>query len=315
MNDQPCAIDICDVRKRYKGKVEALRGINLKVPKGQIFGLLGPNGAGKSTLLKILLTIIKPTRCKGVLLGHPVGHKPTLRKVGYLPEHARFPEYLTGRQVIAYSAGLCDVPRKFAKKREGELLEFVGMCAWADRKMETYSKGMKQRIGLAQSLVNDPEIVFLDEPTDGVDPQGRREMRNVLKELKDQGRTVFINSHMLGELEMVCDSVAILSQGEVIKQGNLDALMNEDVKYSMRYHGQIPSDLLEDLEQEESLTIGEGLIEARVGDASDIQHVIDALRLRGIVIEELRLTRQSLEDLFMAAVEGIGPGGYVGANK
>lgn len=311
MNDQPCAIDVCDVRKRYKGKVEALRGVHLKVPKGQIFGLLGPNGAGKSTLLKVLLTIIKPTRCKGVLLGHPIGHKPTLKKVGYLPEHARFPGYLTGRQVIGYTAGLCDVPRKFAKKREEELLEFVGMSAWADRKMETYSKGMKQRIGLAQSLVNDPEIVFLDEPTDGVDPQGRREMRSVLKELKEQGRTVFINSHMLGELEMVCDSVAILNQGEIVKQGDLQALMNEDLRYHISYHGHLPADLVEDFKKNASITLEEGLIIVDVTMAEDVQHVIDALRLRGVVVEELRLVRQTLEDLFMAAVAGTGPGGHV----
>lgn len=285
--------------------------MHLQVPKGQIFGLLGPNGAGKSTLLKILLTIIKPTRCKGVLLGHPIGHKPTLKKVGYLPEHARFPSYLTGRQVIGYTAGLCDVSRKFAKRREEELLDFVGMSAWADRKMETYSKGMKQRIGLAQSLVNDPDIVFLDEPTDGVDPQGQREMRGVLKELKEQGRTVFVNSHMLGELEMVCDSVAILNQGEIIKHGDLQSLMNEDLRYTVRYQGTLPHDLLDAYAEDSSLTVHDGVIDAKVNEASEIQHVIDELRTRGVIIEELRLARQSLEDLFMAAVEGTGPGGHL----
>lgn len=307
-----CAIDICGVRKRYKGKVEALRGVDLKVKSGEIFGLLGPNGAGKSTLLKVLLTIIRPTACKGVLLGHPVGHKPTLRKVGYLPEHARFPEYLTGRQVVGYAAGLADVPRKFAKKREEELLGFVGMSDWADVKMGTYSKGMKQRIGLAQALVNDPEIVFLDEPTDGVDPQGRREMRGVLNELRAQGRTVFVNSHMLGELEMVCDSVAIMSQGELLRQGSLEELTAASRRYVVDFVGALPGVCREAVERVEGVSVGEGLIEIYVDDVLEVQPVLDLLRKHDVVVSGLSATKQSLEDLFMEAVQNVGPGGFRG---
>ena len=306
----PAAIDITDVRKRYKGRVDALRGIDLKVPKGEIFGLLGPNGAGKSTLLKILLTIIKPNRCGGVMLGQPIGHKPTLQKVGYLPENAQFPEYLTGRQVIRYSAGLSGICTNFCKKRESELLGFVGMEEWANRKMKTYSKGMKQRIGLAQALVNDPEIVFLDEPNDGVDPQGRREMRNVLKYLRDQGKTVFVNSHLLGELEMVCDSVAILNKGELVRQGRMSELTAESNKYTLRFSGDLDGASTERLLNLPNLELNNGLIEVESGNADELQIVIDILRKEKLVIEEMTKVKQSLEDFFIDTVKETGPGGH-----
>jgi len=312
VSSELCAIDISGVRKRYKGRIDALRGVDLKVKSGEIFGLLGPNGAGKSTLLKILLTIIKPTACTGVLLGHPVGHKPTLRKVGYLPEHARFPEYLTGRQVIGYSAGLSGVPVSFAKKREEELLGFVGMKDWADKKMGTYSKGMKQRIGLAQALVNDPEIVFLDEPTDGVDPQGRKEMRTVLKQLRDQGRTVFVNSHMLGELEMVCDSVAIMSQGELLKQGSLSELTSASQRYVVEFRGELPVGCKKVLGERDGIEFGEGKVDIYLDDALEVQPILDELRKHDVVVEGLSSTKQSLEDLFLEAVENVGPGAFRG---
>ena len=242
-------IDIKETRKRYRGGVEALRGVSLAVPRGQIFGLLGPNGAGKSTLVKILLSIVRATQCDGEMLGAPVGHKATLARVGYLPEHARFPEYLKGGEVIRYVAGLGGVTKANAIKRSQELLEVVGMQDWAGRKMGSYSKGMKQRIGLAQALVNDPEIVFLDEPTDGVDPKGRMEMRAVLKRMKDEGRTVFVNSHLLGELEMICDSVAIMDQGEIIRQGTIAELTEKTRRYEIRVQAALDYELLEKLKQ------------------------------------------------------------------
>src|SRR2546423_2889085 len=161
------AIDLTHVEKIYRGRVQALRGIEMTVRRGEIFGLLGPNGAGKSTLVKIMMTVVKPTRAQGTLLGQRVGHKATLARVGYLPENHRFPRYLTGRQTLHFFAALSKVDRATRKRRAGELLETVGMAADADRKISTYSKGMMQRIGLAQSLVNDPDLVVLDEPTDG----------------------------------------------------------------------------------------------------------------------------------------------------
>jgi ABC-2 type transport system ATP-binding protein len=218
------AIDLHNVDKMYRGKVHALRGIEMRVKRGEIFGLLGPNGAGKSTLVKILMTVISPTRAEGTMLGKPVGHKPTLARVGYLPEHHKFPEYLTGAQVVEFYAALAGVDRATRKKRTPELLELVGMKEWGTKKVGGYSKGMRQRVGIAQALATNPDLVVLDEPTDGVDPVGRREIREMLTRIKHEGRTVFLNSHLLSELEMVCDRVAILVQGKVKSQGTIDEL-------------------------------------------------------------------------------------------
>jgi len=227
------AIDLKRVAKIYKGKVLALQGIDMRVRRGEVFGLLGPNGAGKSTLVKIMMTVIKPTTAEGTILGSPVGHKPTLRRVGYLPENHRFPKYLTGRQTLEFFAALSDVNRPTRKRRAGELLETVGMLEWADKKVSTYSKGMMQRIGLAQALAADPDLVVLDEPTDGVDPVGRRDIRGVMSRLREEGKTVFINSHLLSELEMLCDRVAILVKGRVAKHGTVDELTETKQYYEI----------------------------------------------------------------------------------
>lgn len=227
------AIDLHGVEKIYRGKVQALRGIEMRVRRGEVFGLLGPNGAGKSTLVKIMMTVVRPTRADGSILGQPIGHKPTLAKVGYLPENHRFPRYLTGRQVLHLFASLSGVGRVTRQKRIGELLDTVGMTASADRKIGTYSKGMMQRIGLAQALANDPDLVVLDEPTDGVDPEGRRDIRAVLGRIRDQGKTVFVNSHLLSELEVISDRVAILVGGRVARQGTIDELTVAKQRYEI----------------------------------------------------------------------------------
>ena len=227
------AIDLHDVAKVYKGKVHALQGIEMRVARGEVFGLLGPNGAGKSTLVKIMMTVIRPTRAGGTLLGQPVGHKPTLQKVGYLPENHRFPKYLTGRQTLEFFGAMGKVDRATRKRRAGELLEVVGMTAWGDKKTATYSKGMMQRVGIAQALMGDPDLVVLDEPTDGVDPVGRRDIREVLNRVREQGKTVFVNSHLLSELEQVCDRVAIMVKGRVAKQGTIDDLTEKSQRYEI----------------------------------------------------------------------------------
>src|SRR5215203_1514297 len=228
-------IDLRNVTKVYKGKVQALRGIEMRVRRGEVFGLLGPNGAGKGTLVKIMMTVIRPTRADGTGLGKPVGHKPTLARVGYLPENHRFPRYLTGRQTLHFFGALAGMPRAARHRRSAELLDTVGMAEWADRPVATYSKGMMQRVGLAQALANDPDLVLLDEPTDGVDPVGRREIRDVLSAVRAQGKTVFINSHMLSELEMICDRVAILLGGAVARQGTMDDLAAAKQRYEIEF--------------------------------------------------------------------------------
>lgn len=227
------AIDLRQVFKIYGKNVHALQGVDLRVNRGEVFGLLGPNGAGKSTLVKIMMTVVRATRVQGSILGHPVGHKPTLARVGYLPENHRFPKYLTGRQVLEFFAALSKVDRVTRRRRAGELLETVGMSEWGDTKIGTYSKGMLQRVGLAQALVHEPDLVVLDEPTDGVDPVGRRDILEVLNRIRGQGRTVFVNSHALSELEAICDRVAILVKGRVARQGTIDELTVAKQRYEI----------------------------------------------------------------------------------
>lgn len=295
------AIDLADVAKVYRGGVHALRGISMRVHRGEIFGLLGPNGAGKSTLVKILMTVIRPTRCEGRMLGRPIGDKSALRSVGYLPEHHRFPEYLTARQVVDFFGAMADIPRADRKRRTGELLELVGLTAWADKRVKSFSKGMRQRLGIAQALVNDPDLVLLDEPTDGVDPVGRRDIRAICAELKRRGKTVFLNSHLLSELEMVCDRVAILVQGVVSNQGTLEELTRDSRRYEILVRGEAPG-WAADGSVRVSAENGTARIVVSGSDPESVQPIIDRLREEGRIIIAVTPVRESLEDLFMRAV-------------
>lgn len=295
------AIQIEHLSKSY-GKFEALAGVSLDVAKGSVFGLLGPNGAGKSTLVKSLLTIVRPSKCRGRMLGKPIAHRPTLARIGYLPEHARFPEYLTGRQIIAFSAALAKTPAKTTSSRIDQLLEIVGMREWADRKNGTYSKGMRQRIGLAQALINEPDIVFLDEPTDGVDPSGRIEIRKLIERMRDDGRTVFVNSHLLGEVEQVADQVAIMARGKIIEQGAVHDLTRIDNQYQLRTLGPVPLNMKDELEARGWRVAGDTIC-LHADDATGIQSLIDHLRRADLAIREINELRSSLEDVFLKAVQ------------
>lgn len=299
-------LDLKGVRKTYRGGVEALRGVDLQVPKGTVFGLLGPNGAGKSTLVKILTTIIRPTACEGSFLGKPVGDKETLKKVGYLPEHARFPEYLTAREVVHMSAGLCGMDPVVTKARAAALLERVGLGEWQTKKVGAFSKGMKQRVGIAQALINDPEVIFLDEPTDGVDPAGRRDIRLLLEELREEGKTVFVNSHLLGELEMVCDRVAILSKGEIKLEGPLKELTGKNVEYRIAC-GKLSEGLREELVAR-GARWDHGELAVVTTRAEEVMPFLDQLRQNEVVIEALTRKAISLEELFMETVGSDTPG-------
>jgi len=298
------AVDIEYVRKRYGG-TEALAGVSLSVPRGSVFGLLGPNGAGKSTLVKVLLTIVRPTECRGTMLGARIGDRKTLAKVGYLPEHARFPGYLTGRQVLEHSAGLAGVSAAETRKRIPALLELVGAASWAHLKVGTYSKGMGQRIGLAQALVNEPEVVFLDEPTDGVDPEGRIEIRKMIERMRAEGRTVFVNSHLLAEVEQVADQVAILARGRVIESGPVAQLTRRARRYEIRTLGPVPLELRDRLTSG-GLSVAGDSIALEADDATPVQPVIDALRAAGVTIREIKEARYSLEEIFLQALKGQG---------
>jgi ABC-2 type transport system ATP-binding protein len=318
------------VSKVYGGNTHALRDVSLNVGAGEIFGLLGPNGAGKSTLVKVLLTVVKPTLARGQMLGKPIGDKKTLARVGYLPEQHRLAPYLTARQAVEFVAALSGVDRATRKKRAAELLDRVGLSKWIDRRVNVFSKGMRQRAGLAAALVNDPQIVFLDEPTDGVDPVGRVEIRDLLIQMRREGRTVFLNSHLLGEAEQVCDRVAILVQGRVVKQGRMDDLQREGSRQELivRWSG---SGVSAGSNSQMGVGLGaEGTLNSAASakslpfrgmnisptitadgnhqyvfgdvDASAAQPALDAVRAAGGEIISLIPMHQRLEELFMKIV-------------
>ncbi|MFT5287512.1 MAG: ABC-2 type transport system ATP-binding protein, partial [Planctomycetota bacterium] len=192
-------------KRLFKKGHKALHGVSLEVGRGSVFGLLGPNGAGKTTLIKILLGLVRSSAGEAELFGQPVGQPAPRKRVGYLPEAHRLPPYLTGHQVLRLFGQLCGRDAAWLDKRIPGWLERVDMTGDAHRKIKEYSKGMCQRIGIAQALIHDPELVFLDEPTDGVDPIGREAIRGIVEELSNTGTTIFINSHLLMEVEMICD--------------------------------------------------------------------------------------------------------------
>ena len=290
----------------YGGNTHALREVSLHVGAGEIFGLLGPNGAGKSTLVKVLLTVVKPSVARGEMLGQPIGDKKTLARVGYLPEQHRLAPYLTARQAVEFVAALSGVDRVTRKKRAAELLDRVGLSKWMDRRVNVFSKGMRQRAGLAAALVNDPQIIFLDEPTDGVDPVGRVEIRDLLIQMRREGRTVFLNSHLLGEAEQVCDRVAILVQGRVVKQGSMADLQKEGSRQELTVRwGAASARPLPFRGMNIAPTVNADGSHQYVFsdlDTAAAQPALDAARAVGGEIISLIPMRQGLEELFMKIV-------------
>jgi ABC-2 type transport system ATP-binding protein len=299
-----------DVVKHY-GRIEALRGVSLTVEKGEIFGLLGQNGAGKTTLVKILLGITQMTEGRGELLGQPVGTASVRRKVGYLPEDHHFPDYHTGASLLDFYGALLEVPRRVRKQRIPRALEMVGLKGRMHSKVRTYSKGMKQRLGIAQALLHEPQVIFFDEPTDGVDPVGRKHIRDLMQALKAEGKTIFLNSHLLGEVELVCDRVAILNRGVVLRMGEIAALTQQKGLYAI---GLAPG---QEFPRDDVFELGFDVLrsgdqwEVVLRDGQSIDPVVDLLHARGLKLRHLVEKRQTLEDLFVATVEAAEPGADV----
>lgn len=211
-----------------------MRNLSLTVRRGSIFGFLGPNGAGKSTSVKMLLGLVKPTSGAATVLGEPAGNVDVRRKIGFLPEHFRFYDWLTPAELLRFHGRLCGVPAAKLDARVPALLDLVGLTPHRDKRIHDFSKGMMQRIGLAQALVHEPEIVFLDEPTSGLDPMGRRLVRDVIRAQRERGATVFLNSHLLSEVEITCDSVAFLKDGEVVASRDLDGFAQSEIHITAR---------------------------------------------------------------------------------
>ena len=227
-NQPELAIQTRDLAKSFGAKT-AVRGLSLEVPRGTIFGFLGPNGAGKSTSIKMLLGLVKPTGGRANVLGAPVGDVEVRRRIGFLPEDFRFYDWLTATELLQLHGRLCGMAEAKLRTRVPEVIALVGLEPHAHRRLRGFSKGMLQRIGLAQALVHEPDLVFLDEPTSGLDPIGRRMVRDILRAERDRGATVFLNSHLLSEIEITCDQVVFIKEGEVVASQDLTARSEDDL--------------------------------------------------------------------------------------
>ncbi len=309
MFDRPIAVQASNLRKVYRTgfwlnqTIESLKGCSLTVYRGETFGLLGPNGAGKTTLLKTLLGIVRPTEGRGQLLGRPLGDRQVKQEIGYLPETPYFYDYLTGWEFLQLVAGLFEIPPSLQRQRIPQLLDLVGLAQSAARKkqLRQYSKGMLQRVGMAQALINDPEVVFLDEPMSGLDPMGRYQMREIILSLKQQGKTIFFNSHVLSDVEKICDRVAILVQGELVCVGSLDDLLGNSSSYHVRGRGgqiDILREWIPDLKLEASYW--QGILQG------DLYDFLTSLRLMDAQLISLDLSRLTLEEFFMQKLQECG---------
>jgi len=326
--DQP-AIETNDLTKTYvegwlrRKRQPALKGVSLRVERGEIFGLLGGNGAGKTTFIKTLLGVIRKTAGDARLLGFRAGDRRGRRLVGYLPENLRVPRHLTGYTALEYYGNLSNVPTAMIRKRRGALLEKVGLAERAKDPVIMYSKGMLQRLGLAQAMLHDPELFILDEPTDGLDPLARSQVRGYLKELKEQGKTIFLNSHILQEVELICDRVAILDKGVLRRVAHVAEITSGRSTGRFGGNGQA-ADHQAELELHLDLTGDERVIRdtlgglpiaswqaisaydfrviTRVPQQAEVDQLIDHLRTAGVSIIGLSRRRVSLEDAYLEIV-------------
>jgi ABC-2 type transport system ATP-binding protein len=287
-------------------RVEALAGVSLNVVRGEIFGLLGPNGAGKTTLIKILLGLVHKTDGNAQILGRPAGNRASRRQIGYLPEQHRIPQHLNGNTALEYYGGLSNMPLSEIRRRRPELLATVGLERWGKTLVRKYSKGMMQRLGLAQALLHDPELLILDEPTDGVDPVGRAEIRELLQRLKSRGKTIFINSHLLQEIELVCDRVAILGKGRLRKMGSVDSirkLTSPEAVFNLRTDEASVRRILDGCVLDaEPLDADHVRVTVNAPDQADLDGCIDMLRRGGISIAAVARRQLTLEQAFLDLV-------------
>ena len=290
-------------RSRWKRReVRAVDGISILVPRGTTYGLLGPNGAGKTTFVKLLLTSVHPDGGTARLFGRDARVAEARRPVGYLPENHRFPTYFTGAGMLDFYAALSGMERSARRRRIPELLELVGLDKWGSVRIGKYSKGMLQRLGLAQALMHSPDLLLLDEPSDGVDPIGRRQIREILHELELKGTTIFINSHLLVEVELFCREVAILRQGKVALVGSVKDLTAGN-GYKLTAAG-ASERLIDELRaQAVSVAAQNGSAEFLFATRELANAAIDSLRAEQCTIESLSVSSSTLEEVFVRTVD------------
>lgn len=294
---------LCKTYRAFRRHTDALNNVSIAVAPGTIFGLLGRNGAGKTTLVKILMGMIYPSSGTARMLGEPVSAR-VRRRVGYLPEQMRLPEYMKAESFLRYMGKLNHVGDADLKKKIPILLDLVEMTDARKKLLKEYSKGMGQRLGLAQALLNDPDLLFLDEPTEGLDPLGRKQVRDLLITLRASGKTIFLNSHLLSEIELVCDQVAILEKGRVVRTGRPEDFTRSTGVYRVKL------DRIDDCIRQAAAAVaadircGDGAIEFVPRDRPHLNAMIDALRAVAAEIESVEPLKSSLEESFIEVVTG-----------
>jgi ABC-2 type transport system ATP-binding protein len=305
--DSQYAIETQDLTKVYTSRwsrreVRAIDGVSLRVGRGAVFGLLGPNGAGKTTFVKTLLSAVRPTHGNALIYGRDASQPEARRPIGYLPENHRFPTYFTGAGMLDFYAALSGIDASRRKKLIPEQLELVGLSQWATMRIGKYSKGMLQRLGLAQALIHSPTILILDEPTDGVDPVGRRQIRDILGRFEERGVTIFVNSHLLAEVETLCREVAILHKGKVALSGKMhDLTAGKGYRLTVAHP---PEALAEELRSRAtSMAVRDGLIDFQFPSRELVNGAVDLLRAEHCEIEALAPTTSTLEEVFVRTVE------------
>jgi ABC-2 type transport system ATP-binding protein len=289
-------------RSRWSGKeVRAVDGISLRVDRGVTYGLLGPNGAGKTTFVKMLLSCAYPTAGRAMVFGRDSREPDARLPIGYLPENHRFPTYMTGNAMLDFYGALSGMDDAARRKRIPELMATVGIAEWGDVRLGKYSKGMLQRVGLAQALMHSPSLLILDEPSDGVDPIGRRQIRDILHTLEEQGVTIFLNSHLLAEVELFCQHVAIIHRGKVALQGKVKELI-AGRGYRVEAE-QVPEPLERELRSKATAVAQRnGNVEFLFSSRDEANAAVDLLRAEHCTIEAVARTVSTLEDVFVKAI-------------
>jgi ABC-2 type transport system ATP-binding protein len=296
-------IETRGLTKIYSRSVRALDGLDLSVQSGELVGFLGPNGAGKTTTVHLLIGTARPTAGSATVLGRPAGDREARRWLGYLPEQFQFQGFLNPRTLLDFHGRLLGLPREDRKARSAELIRIMGLEAETNRQLKTFSKGMLQRIGLAQALLGRPALLLLDEPTSGLDPIGTRNVRNLLLWLKDQGVSVFLNSHLLSEVELVCDRVVILNRGRIVEQGRIDDIIRpvSAVRFRARDLPDVALARLREVTSELGHE-GDGWWRASIRDPSDVPLVAQAVVECGGRLEGLVPEHETLEEAFLRLI-------------
>ncbi|MFQ5877315.1 MAG: ABC transporter ATP-binding protein [Acidobacteriota bacterium] len=310
-------LELCGVSKSYRThlslrKYWILRDLSLAVREGEIFGFIGTNGAGKTTTIKLALGLIFPDAGSIRLFGRDAGDVEVRRRIGFLPENPYLYDYLTGSEFLDFHARLFGMGAAERRRRVRELLERVGLGNRGDRQLRHYSKGMLQRIGLAQALINDPELVILDEPMSGLDPIGRREVRDIILELKANGRTVFFSTHILSDTEMICDRVGVLVRGSLRAVGRIDDLVGHDVRFwEIALRGLAP----DRLPCGRLVSRGEDHLLVQADSPRELRRILSELSGDGATLISVTPARQSLEDLLLKEARGPAPGPWAGGGE